>query len=68
MPNVNIPSVASDVSPVRFREQAKLYRISARCDEVKKIKDNIGKNPRALAEEFARSEAKNVEKLLKYPF
>ena len=65
--HTEIPS-AFEESTVQFRRNAKFYRIAARCDEVRKIRDNVGKNPRALAEEFARSEAKNVEKLLKYPF
>ncbi len=51
-----------------FRRQAKHYRIAARCEEARKFKVAIRNNERrALPEEFARSRARNAERLLHNP-
>jgi hypothetical protein len=55
----------SGTSDLDFRRQAKHYRAAARADEAFKMKEAIrGSEPRALAEEFARSRARNAEKLV----
>ncbi len=56
------------VSDVDFRKQAKHYRVAARCEEARKFKAaiQIGE-PRSLAEEFARSRARNAERLIANP-
>jgi hypothetical protein len=62
------PPDPKDVSTKNFRLHAKHYRAAARSAEVHKIIDSVyDENPRGLAEEFQRSKACNVQKLLKNP-
>lgn len=62
------PPDPNDVSPANFRIQSKHYRVAARSYETHKLVESIiQENSRALAEEFQRSKARNVEKILKNP-
>jgi hypothetical protein len=62
------PPDPTDVSTINFRLHAKHYRAAARSAEVHKIIESVfDENPRGLAEEFQRSQACNVQKLLRNP-
>ncbi len=68
VPDANAPST-SEENPRTFRMTAKRYRIMARVEEVRKIIDGIyQENSRGLGEEFSRSQATNIAKVLRSPF